>query len=238
MKNKKVIVAKFGGTSLACAENIRLVAEIIKSDPARNIIIVSAPGKRTRADIKVTDLLLGKHIELVMERFRDITDELGVDVDLAFDYENRLPDYVGSRGEYLMAKIMAAYLGFKFVEIGSGVRFETNTVIPGFYVVDKNGVVKTLGRGGSDVSGAIVADKVNADVYENWTDVDGIFDRDPNRHADAMLHEKLTYDEAREIINRGARVLHPRTLQFVEPKNIPIHIKNTFNPTGKGTIIG
>ena len=250
---KDVIVSKFGGTSLASTDNIRKVCEIINQDDRRQIIVVSAPGKRSCCDMKITDCLSG-----VATRFSAIEQELGID--------GFARDYLLSRGEYLMAKLLARHLGFAFVDLeASGViafdeygqldlessrkNFERfrgkRIVIPGFYGVLPNGNVKTFERGGSDITGAIIANLTDALLYENWTDVDGFYESDPNKFDSSFGHASghpkcfasMSYKHAEMLARSGANVLHPDCIEFVRQKDIPIVIRNTFNTGASGTYI-
>jgi len=277
MKNNTLTVAKFGGTSLANPENIRRVIDIIKSNPARQIIVVSAPGKRSKDDIKITDKLIDifdkkeagecfdEVFDLVANRYYEIEREFNLDCQLGetFDeFYSEIPegnrDFIISSGEYFMAKLMAGILDFEFVDLDksnvisfdkdgnvnleqgrkSFVRFKgKNVVVPGFYGITHSGTIKTFPRGGSDITGAVIANIAGADLYENWTDVDGVYDSDPNKNQDAKRYDTLTYDQALTITTSGAQVLHPEVFRYVQDAGIPIHLKNTFNPNGDGTII-
>jgi aspartate kinase len=291
MKKPSVTVCKFGGTSLADVDNIKRVIEIIKSDPARRIIVVSAPGKRSAADTKITDTLFDifykkqrgesfdESFSVFSKRFHDIEAAFGLKTNLdeimeefyrEVTGEKSGVDFVTSTGEYFMAKVMAALLGYTFVDLDkvpviafANTKAESNTgldagsrevdlqksraafrrfrgqsiVIPGFYGTLPDGSVKIFPRGGSDITGAIIANIADADLYENWTDVDGIYDRDPNKHADAKHFDTISYDEVEALARAGANVLHPDCIRFVRDKGIPIHIRNTFAPGRKGTII-
>lgn len=166
-------------------------------------------------------------------------------------------DYIVSRGEYLSAKLLAKVLGFDFVDATELIRFNcgayddaytehmcriglaghTCAVVPGFYGSDGNGKPVTFSRGGSDISGAIVARAVDAALYENFTDVDGFMTCDPRIVPHASVIDVLTYKELRELAYMGANVLHPESIFPVRKANIPIHIKNTFNPAAGGTLI-
>ncbi|MBQ8882517.1 MAG: aspartate kinase, partial [Clostridia bacterium] len=271
-------VCKFGGTSMANAECMKRVANIVSSDSAVSCVVVSAPGKREKSDTKVTDLLYAcladvnngidatKAFEPIKVRFDAIVSELNAEIDLAPDYEeiiNQLTlgatkDYIASRGEYLSAKVLAAYLKWRFIDAKDFVRFDENgnflaeetnayakallhnvkkAIIPGFYGATTSGVIKTFSRGGSDISGAIVARAVYANIYENWTDVDGFMKCDPRIVKDPEIMELVTYKELRELSYMGANVLHPDSIFPVRKNDIPIHIRNTFNPDARGTLI-
>ena len=273
-----VKVLKFGGSSLADAEHFKAVAEIIKQEPERRYIVASAPGKRNKTDIKVTDLLY-KCYELAMDeedisevfdelkaRYNNIISELGIDLDLSEVFEkirmsllhNSGRDYVASRGEYLSAMILAKYLGFQFIDARKVIFFnddgtfdadKTNdvlgdylakyeyAVIPGFYGSMPNGTIKTFSRGGSDVTGSIVARAAGATLYENWTDVSGFLMADPKYISNPKVIEKITYKELRELSYMGATVLHEDAIFPVRSSKIPINIRNTNKPEEKGTMI-
>ncbi len=271
-----VKVCKFGGTSMATAQTIRKVIRIIKKDPLRRIVVVSAPGKRFKEDIKVTDLLYtladelirennAATFELVRERFLSIAKDLHVITPMKLILQDtleqmkkiRTTEFIVSRGEYLSAQLLAKVLKFEFIDAGTLIRFKVNAVnykqtdivarkalknkmdvvIPGFYGTTSNGELKLLSRGGSDVTGALIASAVNAKVYENWTDVDGFLICDPKIVSDPHLIEVMTYRELRVLSFMGASILHSDTFFPVARKGIPIHIQNTFNTRSPGTII-
>lgn len=263
---------------MANASTIKRVVNIIEDDPSRKYIVVSAPGKRNSADVKVTDALYACFNEVqktgncdstfltVAKRFHEIMNELGVDVDLDENLKvikegieaSKTPDYAASRGEYLSAKILAAKLGYDFVDAEEIIKFNENgelllnysldavkaklskldyAVIPGFYGSDTNGKVHTFSRGGSDITGAIVARAMKADVYENWTDVDGFLTADPRIVDNPTTITCLSYKELRELSYMGAEVMHPESIFPVHSVGLPINIKNTFNPSHPGTMI-
>ena len=271
-------VCKFGGSSMADAGQYRKVRNIILSDPQRRAIVVSAAGKRFSEDHKITDLLYLCHahvqygvssdavFEMITSRYLQIRDELGLDLDLETDFaklkqkldkKKVTQDYLASRGEYFSAKLMAAFLGFRFVDAADWIYFAMDgtvdkkksyaalqelvtgeaVVIPGFYGVMPNGTVKTFTRGGSDITGALVAAALDADVYENWTDVSGILMADPRIVENPQPIPEITYDELRELSYAGAQVLHEGTIFPVREKNIPLNIRNTNDPSHPGTII-
>ncbi|MDR3072522.1 MAG: aspartate kinase [Clostridiales Family XIII bacterium] len=271
-------VAKFGGTSVADAGQIRKTAEIIQEDPERRFVVVSAPGKRFKEDSKITDLLylVKTHLEqnapyesvfsIVKERFLTLEQELGVDAgieaalaEIESDLrKNPSADYIASRGEYLSARIVAAFLGYDFVDAEGLVCFsskgrflseETNeklggelakhkcAVLPGFYGTLPNGNIRTFSRGGSDITGAVVAQAVNADVYENWTDVSGFLMADPRIVKNPKGIDTLSYLELRELSYMGASVLHENAIYPARQAEIPIHIRNTNAPHDPGTQI-
>ena len=271
-------VCKFGGTSMADAKAMRQAKNIIESDSSRKYVIVSAPGKRFKDDIKITDMLYKcynevvetgtckKSFAIIRERFVEIVKELGVDLDIntildqtekAID-ENKSADFSASRGEYLSARIFAAFLGIDFVDAEEMIRFDRHgklnddytddkvacrlanvdrAVVPGFYGKNFQGEIKTFSRGGSDITGSIIARGVKADLYENWTDVSGFLVCDPRIVKDAKVIKQITYKEVRELSYMGASVLHAEAIAPVMKRRIPINIKNTFNPEDKGTMI-
>ncbi len=271
-------VLKFGGSSLADAEQFKKVAAIIKAESTRRYIVASAPGKRFSEDTKVTDMLLQTFecsydadareecLNKIEQRYNDIITGLGCDFSLKEDFDSiRLAvknhpgrDFYASRGEYLNAKILAHYLGYPFVDAGSCILFKENgkldskktyeavekalskheyAVIPGFYGSMPNGTIKTFSRGGSDITGSIVARAVNADIYENWTDVSGLLMVDPRIVENPKNVEEITYRELRELSYMGATVLHEDAIFPVRKVGIPINIKNTNAPEDKGTMI-
>ncbi|MGM9605477.1 MAG: aspartate kinase [Faecousia sp.] len=265
-----MIVAKFGGTSLADADRFRHAAQIIQADPGRRYVVVSAPGKRFESDIKVTDLLYRfqrsgaeADFEPIEARFQQIVEDLGIQLDLSGDFAEmkQLPhnaDYMASCGEYLSARIMAAYLGWPFVDAEECVFFDAqgnldeiktrhalferlrrlpHAVLPGYYGVTPDGQIHTFSRGGSDISGALVASAMDAQVYENWTDVDGMLVTDPRIVPQAAPIRSITYPELRELAYRGATVLHEDSVLPVRRSGIPIHICNTFRPQAPGSWI-
>ena len=271
-------VVKFGGSSLASAEQILKAVAIIRGEESRRFVVPSAPGKRFSSDTKVTDLLIKVYNESAAglpfeETFREIAERylgiirgLGLDLDLTAELEtihNQLAegttlDYVASRGEYLNGVIMAYYLGFTFIDAAEVIFFDEdgnfeaeltnrvmsrrlsrckNAVIPGFYGSLPNGAVKTFSRGGSDITGAIVARAAKADLYENWTDVSGFLMVDPRIVEDPKPIEVITYRELRELSYMGASVLHEDAIFPVKVAGIPINIKNTNRPDDDGTFI-
>lgn len=273
-----LIVAKFGGSSLADGSQFAKVREIIQANTARRYIIPSAPGKRNSDDHKVTDLLymchqlaehgidFGEVFTVIEQRIRSISDELELTVDLdsiLLEIKQQISlgqsaDFVASRGEYLSGILLANYLGIPFVDAAQVIIFneagtldtaETESaivalmedtpeaVIPGFYGADANGDIHTFSRGGSDVTGAIVANGVGADLYENWTDVPGFLKADPGIVKSPQPIERVTYKELRELSYMGAPVLHEESIFPVREKGIPIHIRNTNQREDTGTLI-
>lgn len=273
---KKVV--KFGGSSLASAEQFKKVGDIIKADEQRKYVVPSAPGKRFGKDTKVTDMLYacyaaaeaGEDYKEQLEAIKNRYDEIikGLELDLSLDGEFKKikanfdkkagSDYAASRGEYLNGIIMARYLGFDFVDAAEVIKFDADgvfssertnqilserleklkaAVIPGFYGAYEDGRVKTFSRGGSDITGSIVAKAVKAEVYENWTDVSGFLVADPRIIHNPKGIETITYKELRELAYMGASVLHEEAIFPVRKEGIPINIRNTNAPEDSGTWI-
>ena len=262
---------------MADAAQIRKVCAIIRSDEARKIIVVSAAGKRSKDDHKITDLLYlcYAHIkygvscmdvfEQVKQRYLDIRYELGLDTPLEAEFDalwERMQHGIGedelvSRGEYFSARLLADALGYDFIDAKLWLTFALDgsideeasysalrriaanrrAVIPGFYGIVPGGRILTLTRGGSDVTGALAAAALDADVYENWTDVSGILMADPRIVENPEHIDRLTYSELRELSYIGAQVLHERAVFPVREKNIPLNIRNTNDPDHPGTMI-
>ncbi len=273
---KKVV--KFGGSSLASAEQFMKVGEIVRSDSARRYVVPSAPGKRYTSDTKVTDMLyacyalaeadkdFSKQLKAIKARYNEIIEGLKLDMTLDEEFkvveknfkEKAGKDYAASRGEFLNGKIMAVYLGYTFIDAAEVIRFDeegnfdsetTNAllgaklnqvdsaVVPGFYGAYADGKVKTFSRGGSDITGSIVARAAKVDVYENWTDVSGFLVADPRIIDNPAGIETITYRELRELSYMGASVLHEDAIFPVRREGIPINIKNTNAPEDAGTWI-
>ena len=273
-----VKVTKFGGSSLASAEQFRKVADIIFADPARKFVVPSAPGKRFPEDVKVTDMLYACYkaaisgrdfkskFKEIQDRYDGIISELGLDMSLENEYEaieagfkgRAGRDYAASRGEFLNGIILAKYIGYEFIDAADVVFFNedgtfnlemTNAslrdrlvnvekaVIPGFYGSTPNDTIKTFSRGGSDITGSIVAAAVKADLYENWTDVSGFMIADPRIIENPAAINTITYKELRELSYMGATVLHEDAIFPVRREGIPINIKNTNAPDDPGTMI-
>lgn len=270
-------VVKFGGSSLADAAQFEKVRQIVTADPARRVVVVSAPGKRFSADHKITDLLYlcYAHLQygvsaegvfsMVVERYRSIAADCGLSADIDKEFlalyekmqQGISQDELVSRGEYFAARLMAEYLGFDFLDAAEWLQFsfdgqidrehsyealrriaeDRSVVIPGFYGVMPDGHIKVLSRGGSDVTGALAAAALGADVYENWTDVSGILMADPRIVENPRPIERITYNELRELSFVGAQVLHEGTVFPVREKNIPLNIRNTNDPDHPGTLI-
>ena len=286
-----MIVCKFGGTSVASAEQIMKVASIVKTNPERKIVAVSAPGKRSSDDIKVTDLLIElaeaalsngdveNKLQIVINRFKAITENLGLgdDIELVIeqdlieriqgDRSNRelFIDSIKAAGEDNNAKVIAAYFNIagipaKYVSPKEGLivndlpertyalpeayiqlsklREENKVIVfPGFFGYTKNGTLRTFDRGGSDITGSILAAAVDADLYENFTDVDCVFAANPRIVNDPCAIREISYREMRELSYAGFSVFHDEALMPVYKQGIPVNIKNTNNPSAPGTRI-
>ena len=273
-----VKVVKFGGSSLASAEQFAKVGDIIRSDKSRKYVVPSAPGKRNSKDTKVTDMLYscyelaeeGKDFRVPMMKIKDrydsIINGLGLKVTLdeqfkqiTADFKAKAgADYAASRGEYLNGILMADYLGYTFIDAAEVIFFDEEgnfdtdktdltlakrlneterAVIPGFYGSLPDGTVKTFSRGGSDITGSIVAKACHASVYENWTDVSGCLVADPRIIDNPEPIKVITYQELRELSYMGASVLHEDAIFPVRKAGIPINIRNTNDPEADGTMI-
>lgn len=285
-------VCKFGGTSVASAAQIVKVANIIKADPSRRIIVVSAPGKRFEGDVKVTDLLIRladaslaeesveKALQDVLARYREIAAELGLGNEvpsiIADDLTRRLSaskenpslyfDQLKASGEDNSAKLIAAYLTSiglpaeyvnpqlgglvvnnppvrvqalpqSYANLSTLRNRSTISVFPGFFGFTESGMLRTFDRGGSDITGSILAAAVSAELYENFTDVDCVFAANPNTVESPVEIEEMTYREMRELSYAGFAVLHDEALMPAFKASVPVCIKNTNNPYSKGTMI-
>lgn len=285
-------VTKFGGSSLADAAQIKKVCEILLSDKERQVIVVSAPGKRFSSDIKVTDLLIAladakiagqsgdKELQAVLDRFSSICDELEIpecmdsikesiteSIKMPIKDAGRYMDATKALGEDSCARLVATYLnktGHKATycnpkvagllletEVGGHVkvlpqsydnladlaRLREICVFPGFFGYSEDGEIITFSRGGSDITGAILAAAVHATVYENWTDVDNVYAVNPNLVKDPFAVTEITYDEMRELAYAGFSVLHEEALYPAFVRGIPVNIRNTNHPEAKGTMI-
>lgn len=271
-------VVKFGGSSLADAARFRQVKEIIDADPARKFLVPSAPGKRSKDDEKITDLLYQCYAAIergvdfdapfdkISERYLEIAHDLGVNMDVlgmladvrARMFDSPTPDFCASRGEYMNGRLLACYLNWDFIDPADVIKFDRHgifaaewthetlseeltrharAVIPGFYGSFPNGEVHTFPRGGSDITGAIVARAARADVYENWTDVPGFLMADPRVVENPKGIDVLTYRELRELSYMGATVLQEDAIFPVHRVGIPTNIRNTYDPAHPGTMI-
>ena len=285
-------VSKFGGSSLASAEQVRQVCDIITADPGRRLIVVSAPGKRHSQDIKVTDLLIAAASQRlagklgasecaeVIERYRSIAAELGLSAEvvdpIARDLTERLEhsttdadlymDTMKAGGEDNCARLIAQVLQARGVEAhyvnpkDAGLLLSDEpgnaqvlpeaynrlrtlqehpgiTIFPGFFGYSRQGNIVTFSRGGSDITGAILASAVRAAVYENFTDVDSVFAANPSIVKNPTPIAELTYREMRELSYAGFSVFHDEALEPVYRAHVPVNIRNTNNPDADGTRI-
>ena len=267
-----ITVCKFGGSSVSDAGMFVRVNRILQSDPDRKYIVLSAPGKRCPSDEKITDLLIRAHgmgctgdhsiLARIFERYASIRDALAPDFDLEGEFTqiranlSRSLDYVASRGEYLCAKLFAAYAHLPFVDAEQLLFFDEGgeidkaatacavrerllplgrAVVPGFYGVTRDGCIRTFSRGGSDVSGALLAAALSAQLYENWTDVDGLFTADPNLVERPVRNLTVSLSQMERISAAGARLLHPDALRPLHGTHIDTLLKNTFAPGAPGT---
>ena len=269
-------VAKFGGSSLADAVQLKKVKDIIFADDARKYIVVSAPGKGVNNNHKVTDLLAMCHqlsdhdlnfnevYKIIEDVYKNIVDDLSllIDIDkILAEVKEEITkgasyDFVISRGEYMSAQVLASFIGYDFVDAKDLIVFtdgvldltrsqeaiekvlasHDKAVIPGFYGVEE-GKIKTFSRGGSDVTGSVIAAALGADMYENFTDVSGFLVADPRIVKNPAPIGTITYKELRELSYMGANVLHEEAIFPLRDKNIPINIKNTNKPDKPGTLI-
>lgn len=294
MNSSKWIVCKFGGSSLADAEQIRKSVDIMLQNPMRRIMVVSAPGKRSVHDRKITDQLIelsqaveGGYeytpaIDQMVRRYSEIASELGLKEDYGLRVRDNLTDRISQKaklntrqftdlikaaGEDLCARLVAAYIMSLGIEAryvnpvdaglvleyvkGGRVQVKESSyeklaelsqareliVFPGFFGADESGRVATFSRGGSDITGSILAAAVDARVYENWTDVDSVFSTDPQIISHPHAIKEMTYTEMRELAYAGFTILHEEALEPVYYRDIPLQIKNTNNPEGSGTRI-
>lgn len=270
-------ITKFGGSSVADAEQFRKVKSSIEADPSRRFVVISAAGKRHKKDNKITDLLYLCHshvlyhvdpsplLKTITDRFFEIKESLGLSTPIEeeiAEFGKKLPDMsvdeIVSRGEYFTSRLMADFLGFPFVDAKDVIAmhfdgsfdYETTQknliavmqkvdrfVMPGFYGSYPDGEVKVMSRGGSDISGSMLARCLNADLYENWTDVSGFLMTDPRIVPEAKNIQKITFSELRELSYMGASVLHEEAVFPLREQNIPLQVLNTNRPNDPGTIV-
>ncbi|QKF67809.1 aspartate kinase [Arcobacter venerupis] len=290
-------VCKFGGSSVKDALQIEKVINIIKEDPKRKVIVVSAPGRDETFDEKITDHLLNiatngiyfqeqqlviskkESLDSVLNKFKKLSNDLQIDgknilLDLQKDLENcqleadeRKAFYL-SRGEHYNAKIICEYMnkskintklmlpeefGFilsndytngKILDItyenirnNFDITSDITYIVPGFYGISKNKKIVVLSRGGSDLTGGELAFALDVDIYENWTDTNGVYEVDPRVVDDANVITRLTFKELRLLSSKGFNVFHFNAMLSCKKGKIPINIRNTNNPTHKGTLI-
>lgn len=278
-----IIVTKFGGSSLADANQIIKVKNILFGNADRRYCVVSASGKRNPNDEKITDLLINlfnnfqnedvknKIINTLKDRYQEIVQTLGISFDVDKELNSILEtsksemslDYLASRGEYISARLVSLYCDAFFLDMQDVIIFDGDKVdyvttyhniqckiseceqkdsskkiiIPGFYGSTRNGKIKIFSRGGSDITGSLIARAVNATIYENWTDVSGVYFEDPRLGSNPKVINYITYTELRELSYMGASVLHEASIYPVSQVGIPINILNTNSPSDKGTMI-
>jgi aspartate kinase len=285
-------IAKFGGTSLANAKQIKKVCDIITADPARKLVVVSAPGKRFKEDTKVTDLLIAcankylldgeaeSELQAVISRYREIAEDFGLGesivAEISADLRARLTsdttntdkymDAMKAAGEDNSAKIVACYLQSTGVEASYVNPQEAGLIVsseygnaqvlpesyevlkklrdrsgilifPGFFGYSEEGTIVTFSRGGSDITGSILAAAVEAELYENFTDVDSVFVANPQIIENPKEIKEITYREMRELAYAGFSVFHEEALIPAFRAGIPVCVKNTNNPSSPGTMI-
>ncbi|MHA8263592.1 aspartate kinase [Lactobacillaceae bacterium Melli_B3] len=271
-----MIVAKFGGSSMADSDQFKKVKSIIKQNNQRRVVVVSAAGKGVNNPIKLTDQLIEVYqlardgrdyattLNQIWHRIQLIVDTLDLDIQIHDELANiamRLTKLsyaeLVSRGEYLTAQLLSAYLDWPMVDAADFLLIDNgrinfaesrrrlltltenvdHCVIPGFYGVNSSGAVALLPRGGGDTSGAAVANLVNARLYENWTDTNGILAVDPRIVSTPDKVDALSYDELQELSYLGVKVFNEEAVQPVRVKNIPIKIMNTNRPSQGGTLV-
>lgn len=255
---RKTIVTKFGGTSMASAESILQVANILQSNVYREICVVSAPGK-TATWAKMTDQLVNNEIEACTRRAACLASELGLNRNVMnivsaklFDlHQYQTQDALISFGEWLSGYLLSQVTGLMLVDAcdviffeGKNVRIATpwqkneRVIVPGFYGYDtQTQTIKLFPRGGSDITASHIAQQVRADLCENWTDVAGVFDKDPNTFSDAKPYTHLSYEELLEVAEGGAQVFHHEAIDPLREAEISLCIKSTFAPYEQGTMV-
>lgn len=265
-------VCKFGGAALRDGDAFQQVHCIIKSQPERRVIVVSAPGAVEGREEKITDLLYAcqsaaeagcgfSHLfDRVAARYRQIAAALGLpapDDDLRAVYtglrQGATSDWAASRGEWLCARLLGRYLDWPAAEAAELIRFDgdgrlqaeetlarlrrlqTPCVLPGFYGADAAGAIHTFPRGGSDVTAALAAAACNADVYENWKDVRGIYAADPRWVPDAACVQAMTYRELRALARMGAQVMAEDAVSPLRRAGIALNVRSFREPEHPGT---
>ncbi|MFT7823555.1 MAG: aspartate kinase [Sulfurimonas sp.] len=289
---KRTIVCKFGGSSVENATQIEKVKNIVSDNKNRKYIVVSAPGRESKYNEKITDHLIniavdGEHLKerkitgeesqtVVLDKFSTICKTLGIDCDgvtekLKKDFETDLAGdkkiaFLSSRGEHYNARIITEYfnkcgldthlvlpedVGFMVSDdfLSAKVLDESYknlkslkgqdhiSLIPGFYGITPKGDIAVLSRGGSDLTGGEIAYSVNASLYENWSDIDGVYEVDPRIVSKADVVPRLTFKEIRLLSSKGFNVFHFDAMINCRKENIPINIRNTNRPSGSGTMI-
>ncbi|MBQ4469420.1 MAG: aspartate kinase [Synergistaceae bacterium] len=271
-----LIVSKFGGCALANSEMVKKTINLINANSNRKYIVVSSPGKRSKNDVRVTDLLYVCYLKYTKKenftdalnefkaRYSEIISGLGISFDLDSEIDSikqklftgKSKDFIASRGEYLMAKILAKALNREFIDATELIFFNRDesldeertyeaaskrlagvesAVIPGFYGNIAGTEIHTFPRGGSDVSGALIARAVNADICEKWSETTEIFSADPAIVKDPLIVRNVTYDELRELTCMGIRVIFEDVILLLQKVGIPLLIRNIYNPDDPGT---
>ncbi|MBR1657045.1 MAG: hypothetical protein IJ697_01080 [Synergistaceae bacterium] len=274
----EVIVSKFGSAACSTPEMIRRAAQIVMSNENRKYIVVSAPGSRSRDEVKMTDTLFilnsryenredfAAMMEQVRSRFIEIVRGLGVNFDVDAEISNlkknlffgKGNDFVVSRGEYIMAKIFAEYLGWKFIDAASFVIFNrdgtldrektfaeaekvfngvANAVIPGFYGSIGGTGIKLFPRGGGDTTAAIVARAVNASLCEKWSETTKVYSADPSIVDNPAVIRQLTYEELKQLTYMGINVFHEGVILLMQGIGIPITVRNIHDVDDEGTSV-
>lgn len=273
-----LIVSKFGGIALADAESVRHTAEIIHSDPNRRYIVVSSPGIRSSEEIRITDMLYICHsryanrenfteiLEKIEGRFGEIINALGVNFDMQSEISDlkknlflgRTNEYIVSRGEYIMGRIMAKYLGWEFVDAANIIVFNRDgtlnveksleavknflgrteyAVIPGFYGAVSGTNIKTFERGGGDATGALIARAMGAGQYEKWAEATEIFSADPAIVKNPEIIRNITYAELKELTYMGINIVYEDVIYLMQDSGISLSIRNIHHPDDSGTLI-
>ena len=277
MDMDSIIVSKFGSSAMANAERIKKTAEIIKSDPRRRYVVVSAPGRVAPDDIQIRDMLYMLYSKYearenftdtlteIQNRFEEIVKELGVNFDIAGEIAelnknllfNKGRDFIASRGEYIIAKILAAYLGWNFVDASRIIFFNNdgtfneaqtftaisqnlgkspNIVMPGGYgSLEGNRILMTNVKG--DAAGAVIARVLGAGLYEKWTGHRGIYIADPSLVENAQKVRNITYGELIELSYMGITAVHEEAMLMLNESGVPLNILNIHQPDDKGTLV-
>lgn len=273
-----LIVSKFGGISLADAESAIHTAEIIRSDPSRRYVVVSSPGIRSGDEIRVTDMFYICHsryanrenftemLDKIEARFTGIVQGLGTNTNIHAQISDlkknlflgRTNDYIVSRGEYIMAKIMSDFLGWPFIDAAEIIFFNRDgtlnvektlaavknvlgplphAVVPGFYGTVSGTNIKTFERGGGDVTGALIAMALNADMFEKWAETTEVFSADPSIVKNPAIIRNITYSELRELAYMGINIVYEDVILLMEKSGIPTSIRNIHHKEDIGTLI-
>ena len=251
------VVAKVGGTSMATAHSIRQVAGILLANQERKICVVSAPGKTT-AGPKMTELLIHNHTLALLERVDDLSTKLGLEpkskralIDKLSILSQQSDEARVSFGEWCSAYLLAQVTGWRLIDACEVILFDTThvrvqctwkkderVIVPGFYgwnVHEK--AIQLFPRGGSDITASLIAARIGAILCENWTDVSGVFDTDPNQHVTASHYTHMSYQKLLKLAQEGAQVFHPEAIAPLQSAFIPLRIRNTFATEHEGTLV-